>query len=469
MLETMASTPSHSGSNPKRILVCDDDPLFRKTLALLLRDFGEVTVSQDSDEARQLLKAKRYDLLLLDVQMRTPQEGLDSLAQFRASDPELAIIMVSGVHDFKVVRQALKSGANDYLVKDFDPEEFILTIERALEQHERTRSHRKIRAEASRFARKFQFIGETAPVREVRKLIEKFRMAPANVLITGETGTGKEIVARLLRKQGKNGDLEPFVAIDSATLHAHTAESVLFGHERGAFTGADQTKRGLFEEADGGVIFFDEIANMPLAIQAKLLRVIQEKEIVRLGSHRSIPLEFRVLAATNRSLETLAERGDFLPDLLQRLNVLPISLPPLRQRKEDLPLLVDHLLQEKAGGRVKLSEVALEALTLYEWPGNVRELSAMLDYSLALIEDSQIDVSDLHPKIRLGLPTSDSTPRNEGESFYGQMAQFEAALLRTAYAKHEGNISQMALRLGMDRSHLHTKLKTHGIHSVRKN
>jgi DNA-binding NtrC family response regulator len=460
----MAASDRHSAPHVKQILICDDDPLFRKTLTLLLRDYGAITAVQDSDEALALLQARTFDLLILDVQMRTAEEGVLALPKFRALDPNLTILMLSGRKDFGIVRQALRDGADDYLVKDFEPEEFRLTLERAIGKNALQKSNRRRGAETTRMARRYRLVGESAPIVQVRKLAEKFRASGANVLIRGETGSGKEIVARLLRKTEADDSFEPFVAIDSATLHSHTAESVLFGHEKGAFTGADRARQGLFEEADGGVIFFDEIANMPVEIQAKLLRVLQEREIIRLGSNRPIPLSFRVVAATNRPLEEMAKSGGFLPDLLQRLNVLPIMLPPLRDRREDIPLLTEYFLSEKAGGRVSMSEAAIDALTAYEWPGNVRELSAMLEYSLALIEDQTIDLADLHPRLLERRPS----PTLKSESFYAQVAAHEAEILGAAYARSEGNISQLALRLGMDRSHLHTKLKLYGIHPAKK-
>jgi DNA-binding NtrC family response regulator len=451
----------------KRILVCDDDVLFRKTLALLLKEYGEVTAVQNTDEAIGVLSKRTFDLVLMDVQMRTPDEGIRAISSIRAIDKDVTLVMLSGVRDFRTVREALVSGADDWLGKDFEPEQFKLTIERALEKRRLEGVARKRGSETSRAAGRVRLVGESAAMAQVRKWIEKFRASDANVLITGETGTGKEIVARLLRKTGPDGTPEPFVAVDSATLHAQTAESILFGHEKGAFTGAESLRRGLFEEADGGIIFFDEIANMPLPIQAKLLRVLQEKEIVRLGSARPIPLEFRVVAATNRPLDALAAKGEFLPDLIQRLNVLPIAIPPLRERKEDLSGLVEHFLETKTGGRVRMTEDALAALAGYDWPGNVRELSALVDYSLALIDDSVIDVADLHPKIREARPSGAKSSGDPEGSFYERIEAYEAAVLREAYAKHEGNVSRLAAALGMDRSHLHTKLKLHGIHPVR--
>jgi two-component system, NtrC family, response regulator AtoC len=460
----MASPSIHSEPNTKRILICDDDPLFRKTLSLLLREQGTVVATQNTDEALALLKTQTFDLLILDIQMRTPDEGMRAIPLARALNSEMTIVILSGLEDFRVVRDALHSGANDYLTKDFDPDEFRLTIERALGSHHLRKVNRKRNSEAARAAKRYQFIGESPEILEIKKRVEKFRIAEPNVLIRGETGTGKEIIARLLRKIDADGNLEPFVAIDSATLHANTAESILFGHERGAFTGADSVRAGLFEEADGGVVFFDEIGNMPLEIQAKLLRVLQEKEVTRLGSHRTIPLQFRVIAATSRPIEEMAEKGLFLPDLIHRLNVLPITLPPLRDRTGDIPLLVTHFLNDKTGGKIEISEEALALLSNYSWPGNVRELSALLDYSIALVEDNRIEIADLHQRV-----LAPKVRKTEGQinrkDFYSRLAVHEAAILSEAYSEASGNISKLAIELGMDRSHLYSKLKQHGIHT----
>ncbi len=451
----------------RKILVCDDDSLMRKTLALLLKNYGAVSTVANTDEVKALLQKQKFNLLMLDIQMRHDREGIEALPEIRRIDPELPIVMMSGLKDFKTVRDAMKSGATDYLSKDFEPEEFELAMDRIFENSLHRKREAQARFEAHSIQNQFRLVGQSPAIQEVARLIEKFRKSYANVLISGETGTGKELVAKLLRKELPHG-FEPFVAIDSATLHSGTAESLLFGHEKGAFTGADSSKKGLFEEADGGVIFFDEIANMPISIQAKLLRVLQEKEILRLGSTRTTPLRFRVIAATNRDLEALSKKGEFLPDLLQRLNVLPLDLPPLRARLEDLAELSAHLLAQKTGTPSTITNEALSLMKTYDWPGNVRELSAMLDYSLALLEQDLgapaiIDVQDLHPKIR-----NSKSRLSNSSSFYDQVEGFEKNLLAAAYDRCEGNISRVAKELDMDRSHLYAKLKLYGIHP-RKN
>jgi DNA-binding NtrC family response regulator len=281
------------------------------------------------------------------------------------------------------------------------------------------------------------------------------------VLIWGETGTGKELIARSLRPIREDGTLGPFVSVDSATIMESTAESMLFGHEKGAFTGADRTRPGLFEQADGGVLFFDELANMPLSIQQKLLRVLQEKEVTRMGSERCIKLNFRIVAATNQDLEALVGSGKFQADLLQRLNVLPIQLPPLRERREDIESLVAHFLKKSAHSSTReMSPEALVLLQRYSWPGNIRELQNVIEYAMTMTDQKVLEPGDLPERIRAHLS---SQSQKEASTFYEKIIRFERSLLEEALRGPYNSVSELATQLGMDRSHLYTKLKQHGL------
>ena len=293
------------------ILICDDDKTFHLAVKHSLKGKYECRSAYNGDEALAIVRAQKIDLVLLDIQMRTPDEGLVYIPRLKDADPDLMIVMASGTTDFRTVRDAIRLGAVDYIPKSFDPDDLEHTLELVLQRRALERKNDRLNFEAVASLRKQVLVGESTPARELRKKIERMRASPANVVITGETGTGKEVVARLLRKTLPDGSLEPFVAVDSATIQGSTAESQLFGHERGAFTGAEKMSKGVFEEADGGVVYFDEIANMPLEIQAKLLRVLQEKEITRLGSPKTIALEFRVICATNRNLDELVREGKF--------------------------------------------------------------------------------------------------------------------------------------------------------------
>ena len=450
-----------------KVLICDDDSLYHLAIKQALKGKFDCRSAYNGDEALTILRKYPIDVLLLDVQMRTLDEGLRYLPRFRELDNDLAVVMISGMTDFQTVREAMRLGASDYIPKDFDPNDLAHTIGLVLDRRRLIQRQGQQNFEALNQQKHHVMVGKSPSVHSMRKVVEKFSASHASVVITGETGTGKEVVARQLRGTMPDGSLAPFVAVDSATIQSSTAESILFGHEKGAFTGAEKTTKGIFEEADGGIVYFDEIANMPLDIQSKLLRVLQEKEVSRLGSSRVMQLNFRVVCATNRDLEEMARRGEFKDDLLQRLNVLPVLVPPLRERKEDIPDLVRHFLSKQPGD-LKFTEDALEALQGYEWPGNIRELQNVVAYAAAMVEGTEVDVADLPPRIRDSGTSRARLAVSESEgSFYDQVGHFEKAILAREYANSDGNVSKLALTLGMDRSHLYTKLKEHGIHIKR--
>lgn len=442
------------------ILVCDDDPLMRKTLTVLLQKHATVHTCAHTDEGLQLFKNKKIDLVILDVEMRTKDEGVKAIPRFLEVDPEISILMLSGDEDYKTVKESLKAGARDYISKRVVAEELEHTVQRTLHERNLINRVQVFKRETQVEQNKYQLIGKSKALNQITQLIEKYKKSDANVLIFGETGTGKERVAKLLRRFDTKTGWEPFIAIDSSTLHLQTAESLLFGHEKGAFTGANERKKGLFEEAHGGAVFFDEIANMPIDIQKKLLRVLQEKEVKRLGSNIVLPLEFRVIAATNRDLEKMVKEKEFLEDLLERLNVLPLNIPPLREHTDDIEDLVAHYLKAKKRNPLSLSKDALACILQYPWPGNIRELFAVLEYAMTLCESERIEIHDLPPKL---LRESKSI----ANSFYERVEHFEANLLKQEYEKQSGKISKMAEVLKMDRSHLHSKLKQYGIHTPR--
>ena len=454
-----------------QILICDDDQLFHVSVKHSLKGRADCRSAMNGDEALLIIKNHRIDLLLLDIHMRNTNEGLQYIPKFKNADPDMSIVIASGSSDFKTVREAMRLGAMDYVHKGSAEDELYHAIQRVLEQRKLQRMSQQRSFEVSESQRKQQLIGSSQSAVALRRSIDRVRGSPANVLITGETGTGKEIVARQLRRMLPDGTPEPFVAVDSSTIQSSTAESILFGHEKGAFTGAEKSVKGIFEEADGGVVYFDEIANMPLEIQGKLLRVLQEKEICRLGSTRSMKLEFRVLAATNRDLEELCKTGQFKYDLFQRLSVLPLAIPPLRERQEDIPALLNHFAAMHAPGRaLGFTREAVDLLGAHTWPGNIRELANVVAYVAVMSDSDEIDVADLTPKLRdcvlaAGRPAHPAI--DESASFYDQISVHECEILRREYAKHGGNVSKMSLALGMDRSHLYTKLREHGIHGAR--
>lgn len=472
-----------SDGRRKRVLIIDDDQGVHLALKHSLKNHFDCMSAYNTDEARAVLAGQAsFDLILLDLNMRYEEEGLKFLPFLRELDAELDVIVASSNSKKDLVRQAIQGGASAWLVKDFSADQLLVTIESVFQRRELLKEREHHRLSRDRSLVKAPLIGRSPSMRNLAATVEKVRRSRANVLITGETGTGKELVARHIGSP----DGKPFVAVDSSTITSTMAESLLFGHEKGAFTGAQATTKGLFEEADGGAIYFDEIGNMPPEIQAKLLRVIQEKEITRIGSRKTIYLDFRVISATNRDLEAMSKDGGFKYDLLQRINVIPVQVPTLRERKEDIPDLVGHFLRAHAleGGPTVFSSEALGALMGYDWPGNVRELSNVVAYLCAMVTDREaIELEDLPTKILTGFKAAQPTelPREQemeamarsvadafvpdGEvDFYALMNSLEGRVLATLYERYKGNISQLGKAIKVSRSHLYSKLYAHGIH-----
>ncbi|NBU19889.1 sigma-54-dependent Fis family transcriptional regulator [bacterium] len=449
-----------------KLLVCDDDRILHSALRLAFRGKYEIVSSYHGDEALIFLKKQSFQAVILDIRIRTQDEGLKYIGRFRELDSDMAIIMVSGIHDFSIVKEALKLGADDYIIKDSQADDWTLALNRVLERKSLEKRSEIYDRETVRSEKKNVFIGKSPQIEALRKQVIRARECSAPILIQGETGTGKEVIARLLRQGSQEKRPQPFVAVDASTIQSSVAESLLFGYEKGAFTGADQTTRGLFEEADGGIIYFDEMANMPLSIQNKLLRVIQEKEVMRLGSSRAISLDFRIVSATNRDLHQMVKEGQFKDDLFHRINVIPILIPPLRERKEDIPLLIEYFLStQRARRSLRFSEDALFYLEQYSWPGNVRELSNLISFLMSMAEGDEIDVADLPAKFKDSFSFSQRVENSQG--FYKKVQEFEKKLLCESYLQCKGNVSQLALHLDMDRSHLYHKLKEYQIHSVK--
>jgi DNA-binding NtrC family response regulator len=462
-------------SNLPKILICDDDAIFHVCIKHMLKGQFDCKSAVNGDEALAIIKYQAIDILLLDVHLRSSEEGLHYIPKLLSVDPDLSIVMSSASTDFRTVKEAMRLGATDYVAKSFVAEELTHSLYQILERRALLRRKHQQNYETLTAQKRHLLVGESSQVQGLRKNIEKIRNSLANVVITGETGTGKEVVARLLRKTLPDGSLAPFIAVDSATIQSTMAESILFGHEKGAFTGAEKITKGIFEEAHEGTVYFDEISNMPLTIQSKLLRVIQEKEITRLGSSKVIKLNFRVICATNKDLDRMVKAGEFKDDLLQRLNVIPLHLPTLQERIEDIPLLVNHFVEKQASSckPLRFTEEAIQVLRSYSWPGNVRELENLIAYLSTMVEGNEIEPADLPPKFReaaraAATQTLEKNPETDSPSFYQKVSKFESKLLSDAYRQHQGNISQLALTLGMDRSHLYMKLKEFGIHHVRK-
>jgi DNA-binding NtrC family response regulator len=372
----------------RRVLLVDDerDALDAGRQALQ-RDRYVVDTASTPSDALERIRRHSFDAAILDLKM-PEMSGVDLLRLIRKIDPDIAVIMVTGYATIETAVAAMKEGAADYLQKPFTPDDLRLSLRRALERQELVRENRELRERLGGRADS-SMVGEGPKLREVRRLIERVAETDATILILGESGTGKELVAREIHAKSRRA-AQPLIAVDCAAVPADLLESEFFGHERGAFTGAVRRRKGSFELAHGGTLFLDEVGNMALDLQAKLLRALQEREIQPVGSERRIAVDVRVVVATNRDLAAAARQGAFRADLFYRLNVVPIELPPLRERKEDIPSLVRHFLAKFAarlGRRVDdVDAAAMAMLTAYPWPGNVRELAAAVERAMTLAD-----------------------------------------------------------------------------------
>jgi two-component system, NtrC family, response regulator PilR len=386
-----------------RILIVDDEEVLQDVLTSLLRAEGYETMSARSGEqALTLLHQGDFDLVLLDL-MLPGMSGQEVLRQIRLEDPGQVVVMITAYSSVEGAISAMREGAFHYIPKPFKNEEVLLTIRQGLEQRQLRKENRSLR---DQLQAKFSFdniIGKSKPMAKVFDLIKLAAPAKSNILILGESGTGKELVAKSIHLNSRRAN-GPFVTVNSGSMPADLLESNLFGHERGSFTGAVAAKKGLFEVADGGSIFFDEIGNIPIDTQSKLLRVIQEKEFMRLGGVETLRSDVRIIAATNVNLESTVEQGRFREDLFYRLNVITINLPPLRQRPEDVPLLartfLERFCRENEKALEGISVDAMELLLDYHWPGNVRELENIIERAVVLSTGRVLDVELLAPAVR---------------------------------------------------------------------
>ncbi len=435
-----------------RVLVADDEKNIRESIAEYVSSEGiDCAAAADGAAAQALLEEEAFDCLILDLRM-PKMDGLALLSWLRESGPSVPVIVISAYGDVRDAVQAMKLGARDYLVKPFDPEELMMRLRRVLAEKALTGE-----AEAGRRAlAETGWIGSDEKMRAVRALIEKVAPTPSMVLITGESGTGKEVAARLLHALSPSAD-GPFVAINVGGVPEGLLESELFGHEKGAFTGASERKRGMFELASSGTLFLDEIGDMPLQLQVKLLRVLQDRKVQRLGGTSSIPINARIVAATNRDLESLLKEGKFREDLYYRLNVIRIEIPPLRERRGDIPALAGSFVEKlnrQMGRKVRgIDPDALARLQAYSFPGNVRELENRIERAYILCSSDLITTRDL------GEPFS----RSARPPKTGRLHDQERELIERTLSRHGGNRTKAAQELGISRRTLLNKIREAGI------
>jgi two-component system response regulator HydG len=461
---------------PARVLVVDDEPTLLKALEALLRRHGHDVVALESPiAATQRLAQEDFDVALLDIKM--PQlSGLELLNAVKHRRPEIEVIMMTGHGTIETALQAVKAGAYDFLTKPFDDVELVArAIAKAAERKRLFDRNRQLetRLREREGAPEAGLVGNSAGIREVTRMIEAVAYSSATVLVTGESGTGKELVARALHARSPR-KAQPFVALNCGALTETLLESELFGHVKGAFTGAQRDQKGLFDAADGGTIFLDEIGDIPPATQVRLLRVLQEGEIKRVGAADSVRVDVRVIAATHRDLPKLVKAGRFREDLFYRLNVINIPLPPLRERVDDVPLLAHHFLRryaDRLGKKVRaLAPDAVELLCGYRWPGNVRELENAVERAVVLCRGDAITAADLPPAVTgRTAPLVREVPANGDESAWltqsyaaakeNALRRFEKGYVEALMKACDNNISAAARKAGMDRSNFKRVLR----------
>jgi DNA-binding NtrC family response regulator len=410
-----------------KVLLIDDEVTMVQMVSELLRREGhEVFPFSSYDAAMETLENQRPELVITDLYLDKSQtiHGLEILQKARSLTPPSTVIVITGYATIETAVDAMKKGAFDYLEKPFKVDDLRLCIQRALSYTDAISENIYLRKQLKKKYQFNQLIGNASVMQDVFKMIERVADTDSTILILGESGTGKELVARALHFNSRR-QFAPFVPINCSALPENLLESELFGHCKGAFTGAINDKKGLFQEADGGTIFLDEIASMPPVLQSRLLRVLQDKEVRRVGDNVPVSVNVRVLAATNEPLEKRLKTGAFREDLYYRLNVIPILLPSLRERREDIPVLAMHFLRNKINPRTgrlfNISRKALDVLSLYDWPGNVRELENAIERACALCEQGAIRIADLPPALRALAPASDNedlmeTPQNQPEA-----------------------------------------------------
>jgi two-component system nitrogen regulation response regulator NtrX len=446
------------------ILIVDDEREILNSLSGVLQDEGYDTLTAGSGEdALKVVRENGVNLILLDVMM-PDIDGVEVLRRAKEMEPDIPVIMISGNATIETAFESSKLGAYHFIEKPLSPENVLLTIKRALERRQLEQENVALR---SREARRYTMVGQSPPMLRLYDQLSKAAPSKGRVLITGENGSGKELAARAIHRQS-NRSPGPFVEVNCAAIPQELIESELFGHEKGSFTGAGRRQIGKFELANGGTLFLDEIGDMSLAAQSKVLRTLEEEEIQRIGGTRTIKLDVRVIAATNKGLEREIERGNFRQDLFYRLNVVPIVVPPLRDKKEDIPLLVQHFVQQfcdENGKPIKhVSPEAISVLESHDWPGNIRELRNIVERLIIMVESDTIGASHVLSAIHI----DHQQVHHEGsKSLRNMVEDYEKKLILMELEASNNNVSQTAKNLSIDRANLYRKLRAWGV--VRSN
>jgi DNA-binding NtrC family response regulator len=439
-----------------RILIVEDEDLMRELLCKILEgEHYRIYQAPSGEEALKLLQEQTIDLVLTDLRLKG-MNGLQLLTEARTLDPEIVVIVMTAYASVDTAVEAMRKGAYDYITKPFINDEIRVMLRRALNQRHLSRENRHLKRELRERYRFENIVGTSEAMEKVYRLIEKVSAISTNVLIFGETGTGKELVARAIHYNSERAE-RPFVAVNCGALTESLLESELFGHVKGAFTGAIANREGFFRKADKGTLFLDEISEISHGLQIKLLRAVQEREVIPVGGREPLKFDVRLIAATNKNLEDEVQKGTFREDLFYRINVITVPLPPLRDRKEDIPLLVHHFLQKYAQRLAKpsmrIAREAMQTLVNYDWPGNVRELENMVERSVALCEGETIEVSDLPEKLtRVRIAIRDL------DQYQVTLDALEEEHIKKVLSKVNGDKVKAAQILGINLSTLYRKL-----------
>jgi DNA-binding NtrC family response regulator len=448
------------------ILVTDDEKAIRNTLEEILQyENYEVSTVESGTRALDFVTEHSIDLMFLDIKMQG-MDGLETLKKLRENGHEFPVIMISGHGTIEIAVEATKMGAYDFLEKPPDLNRLLISVRNALSQQNLTKEFEQIKKKLPKIP---EIIGESKAISKIKHLIDKVAPSQSRVLVTGENGTGKELVAKWIHEKSRRSS-GPFVEVNCAAIPAELLESELFGHEKGAFTGASSKRIGKFEQADGGTLFLDEIGDMSLEAQAKVLRALQENTITRVGGNEAIPIDVRIVAATNKKLEEEIEEGNFREDLFHRISVIPIVVPPLRDRKEDIPLIAEACLQNLKEKDISFSSVSfstegLKALQEKEWSGNVRELQNAVERLGILAPEDEIIGKTVQEVLKTRTFKADDLGvlADETDDFQDFKETAERLFLVKQLEKNDWNVSQTAESIGIQRSHIYNKMKKYNI------
>ncbi len=439
------------------VLIVDDEQGIRDTLRGVLEDEGfAVETSATGEDCLGVVQTKDFGCILLDIWLGDGIDGLQTLERLKSDGCEAAVVMISGHGNIETAVRSTKLGAFDFIEKPLSIERTVVTVKNAIRQHQLETANAQLQEE---IAEQYQMVGESVAMRALRKQIAIVAPTDGRVLISGESGTGKELVARAIHAQSKRRNL-PFVEINSAAIPEELVESELFGHAKGAFSGATRSKKGKFEIADGATLFLDEIGDMSPRVQAKMLRVLEEQRFEPVGSNTPVAVDVRVISATNKPLESLIDEGNFRSDLFYRLNVIPFQVPPLRERQEDVPLLVEHFnlrfSQDYGKASKQFAEETIAALQNYQWLGNVRELKNTIERIVIMSQKETITVGDL-PEIDTSYEASAVSFRFP--TFKEATDAYQREFIVHKLAEFDGNVSKAADDMGVDRSHLYRRMR----------